>query len=236
MKNAIVCSNCSKENPPFEYICRNCNSFIRSRVSNIDLWKTTGLLVESPKKAFEEIVYSEHKNFIIFILLFVTVKLLVDTRFISLLTVGDFQRTTSLFISYLIVAGTIFLFLLLYSFIVKLVLKPLEIETRFRDNLAVLIYSLMPHVFGIIFLFVLELVVFGDYLFSVNPSPFVIKGLIAYLFLGAEILIILWSAFLLFAAFRVQAGSISISIMVTLTFYILLTLILYFSSSIIFQL
>ena len=236
MKNAIVCSSCSASNPPFEYICKNCNSFIRSRVSNIDLWKTTGLLVESPMKAFTEIVFSEHKNFVVFILLLASSKLLVDIRFVSLLTVGEFHPTTSLLFSYLIVVAVILLFLLFYSFLMKFTLQSYEIETRFRDNLAVLIYSLIPHVFGIIFLFVLELVVFGDFLFSVNPSPFVIKGMIAYLFLGAEVLLFLWSAFLSYSAFRVQTSSIHISIMFTFILYILLSTILYFSSSIMFQL
>jgi len=236
MKNVIVCSSCSTANPSFEYICKNCNSFIRSRVYNINLWKTTGLLVESPKIAFTEIVFSEHKNFVVFILLLVAAKLLIDIRFISLLTVGDYHVTTSLLFSYLIVVGVLSLILLFYSFLVKFVLHSYNIETRFRDNLAVLIYSLIPHVFGIIFLFILEVVVFGDYLFSVNPTPFVIKGLIAYLFLGAEILIIFWSVFLSFSAIRVQTGSIIMSILGTLIFYLILAPILYFSSLIIFQL
>lgn len=236
MKNEIVCSSCSTANPPFEYICKKCNSFIRSRVYNIDLWKTTGLLVESPNKAFREIVFSEHKNFVVFILLLVAAKLLVDIRFISLLTMGGFNVTTGLIFSYLIVVGVLFLILLLFSFLMKFVFQSYKIETRLRDNLAVLIYSLIPHVFGIIFLFILELVVFGDYLFSVNPTPFIIKGLIAYLFLGAEILIILWSAFLSYSAMRVQTSSIFMSIIGTLIFYLLLTAILYFSSLIIFQL
>ncbi len=209
---------------------------MRGRVYNIDLWKTIGLLVESPKKAFTEIVYSEHKNFITFIFLLVAAKLLVDIRFVAQLILGEFKTTTSLIFSYLIVVGVIASFILIYSFVIKLVLQWYKIETRFRDNLSVLIYSLIPHVFGIFFLFLLELVVFGDYLFSVNPNPFVIKGLIAYLFLGAEILIILWSVFLSYSAFRVQTSSIYISLLVTLIFYTLIAVIFYFSSSLIFQL
>lgn len=236
MNNEIVCSSCSTANPQFEYICKKCNSFMRGRVYNIDLWKTIGLLVESPKKAFTEIVYSEHKNFITFIFFLVAAKLLVDIRFVAQLTLGEFKTTTSLIFSYLIVVGVIASFILIYSFVIKLVLQWYKIETRFRDNLSVLIYSLIPHVFGIFFLFLLELVVFGDYLFSVNPNPFVIKGLIAYLFLGAEILIILWSVFLSYSAFRVQTSSIYISLLVTLIFYTLIAVIVYFSSSLIFQL
>jgi hypothetical protein len=236
MKNIIICQSCSTANPSFEYICKKCNSFIRSRVYNIDLWKIIGLLVEKPKQAFEDIVYSEHKNFITFIILFVAAKLLVDIRFISMLTVGEYQTTTKLFFTYLIVLGIISAFLLLYSFILKFVLRASDIETRFRDNLAVLIYSFIPHIFGIIFLFVLEVVVFGEYLFSVNPTPFIVKGLIAYLFLGAEVLIILWSVFLSYSALRVQTGSIFPGILSTLIFNLLLTAILYYSSFIIFRL
>jgi len=209
---------------------------MRGRVYNIDLWKTIGLLVESPKKAFTEIVYSEHKNFITFIFLLVAAKLLVDIRFVAQLTLGEFKTTTSLIFSYLIVVGVIASFILIYSFVIKFVLQWYKIETRFRDNLSVLIYSLIPHVFGIFFLFLLELVIFGEYLFSVNPNPFVIKGSIAYLFLGAEILIILWSVFLSYSALRVQTSSIYISVLVTLIFYTLIAVIGYFSSSLIFQL
>src|SRR3972149_10116139 len=102
MKNSIACPNCSTENPPYVYICKSCNSFIRDRVYNIDLWNLTGLLIENPKKAFQLIVYSEHKNFIIFILLLVAAKLLVNARFASMLSLGEYNPTTNFFLSYLI--------------------------------------------------------------------------------------------------------------------------------------
>jgi hypothetical protein len=42
----------------------------------------------------------------------------------------------------------------------------------------------------------LELIFFGQYLFSRNPSPFVIKETTAYVMLVLEILMIFWSFFL----------------------------------------
>jgi len=236
MKNRISCSNCSAENPPYVYTCNNCNSFIRERVFNIDLWNVIGLLIESPKIAFELIVFSEHKNFISFLLIFIAVKLLVNTRFISLISLGSYNPTTSLYLSFLIVFGILVIYLMLFSFCFTFINKLLHITTRFRDNFAVLTYSLLPNVFGIIFLFIIELVVFGEYLFSINPTPFVIKGITAYIFVAAEVLLIVWSIILTLKAFKVQTDSLLYSIIYSFVFYFCLSVILFYSSKIIFTL
>jgi len=234
MKNRITCSNCSAENPPYAYTCKNCNSFLRERVFNIDLWKVIGLLIESPKKAMEMIVFSEHKNFIIFLIIIIAVKLLVNTRFISLISLGSFNPSTSLYLSYLIVFGILVVYLILFSICFTSINKLLQITTRFKDNFALLTYSLLPNVFGIIFLFIIEIVVFGEYLFSINPIPFVINGITAYIFAGAEILLIIWSVLLSFKAFKVQTDSLSYSIIYTFVFYFCFAVILFYSSKFIF--
>ena len=234
MNNSITCSNCSSENPPYAYTCKNCNSYLRERIFNIDLWRIIGLLIESPKKAMEMIVFSEHKNFISFLLIFIAAKLLVDTRFISLISLGNFNPSTSLYISYLIVLGIFVIYLILFSICFTSINKLLKITTRFRDNFALFTYSLLPSVFGIIFLFIIELVVFGKYLFSINPTPFVIKGVIAYIFSGAEIMIIVWSIFLYYTLFKFQTGSILFSIIYTFVFYFCLAVILFYLSKFIF--
>jgi len=234
MNNSRTCSNCSAENPPYAYICHNCNSFIRERVFNIDLWNVIGLLIESPKKAFELIVFSEHKNYISFLLIFITAKMLVNTRLISLISLGTFNPSTSLYSSYLIIFAILVVYLILFSVCFTFINKLLKINTRFRDNIAVLTYSLLPNVFGIIFLFIIELVVFGEYLFSINPTPFVIKGITAYIFAGAEILLIGWSVLLSYKAFKFQTGSLLYSIIYSSVFYFCLAVILFYSSKFIF--
>ncbi len=236
MNNTITCSNCSNENPSYVHICENCNSFIRERVYNIDLWNLIGLLIESPGKAFKHIVYSEHKNFIGFVLLLITVKFLVDARFVSLVSLESFNPTTGLYLSYSIVLVSLTGFLILYSYCITFVNELLNIKTRFRDNFSVLVYSLIPNVFGIVFLFVIELVVFGEYLFSINPSPFVVKEFVAYLLAGAELSLIIWSVFLSYIAFRVQTNSMLLSIINTLVFNIFIAALLFFSSKYIFTL
>jgi len=236
MNNSITCSNCASENPPYAYTCKNCNSYLRERVFNIDLWKVVGLLIESPKKGMETIVFSEHKNFISFLVILIAVKLLVNIRFISLISIGSFNHSTSLYLSYLIVLGVFLVYLILFSICFTSINKLLRISTRFRDNFALFTYSLLPNVFGIIILFILELVVFGEYLFSINPSPFVIKGFIAYIFAGAEIMIIVWSIVLYYKVFKFQTDSLLYSIIYTFAFYFCLAVILFYLSKFIFTL
>ena len=86
MKNTVTCGNCNTENPFYQLTCKNCNTYLRDRVYNVDLLKILGLLVESPKKAFQLIVFSEHKNFIYLILFFAALKFYVDANLISVWT------------------------------------------------------------------------------------------------------------------------------------------------------
>ena len=234
MKNSVTCPQCNSENPFYNAICTNCNSYIRERVVNLDLWKTLGLIVESPTSAFKLIVFSEHKNFIIFIILFASVKLMIDARFLSMITLGSFRSTVGIGVSYLIIIASIFILILLFSIIFQKVSKPAGIETRVKDYFALMSYMLTPFALGIIVLFPFELIIFGDYLFSINPSPFIIKEFFAYLFLVLEIFIILWSIFLGIKAFNVQTRNRIYSFSFALIFNFTLWILLFFSSKIIF--
>jgi len=116
MKNIVTCPNCSAENAYYKETCSSCNSFIRDKRSNLDLWNIMGLLIENPIKAFQVIIYSQHKNFILFILFFVTIKFLINARFISLLTIGRFTITTSLPLSFILILSFLVVALVLFAF------------------------------------------------------------------------------------------------------------------------
>jgi hypothetical protein len=236
MKNKLTCSACGYENNFYERICSSCKSYLRDRVVNIDLWTVLSTLVENPFKAFRAIIYAEHKNFIFFLLLTISIKYLITARLVSGYTIGEFISTTSIFISFLIILSGLTLFILLFSFLVKLFWSNLGFSTRYKDNLAVIIYSQVPLIFALILLFPLEIVIFGDYLFSNNPSPFQIKGIIAYIFFFVETIILLWSFLLFFSAFYVSSNSKALSITTTIVFIFLLLALIIFSSKIIFTL
>lgn len=234
MKNSVVCPNCNSENPFFNYVCLNCRIYLQDKVYNLDFWSIVSLIIESPSQAFKRIIFSEHKNFIFFILVFVSLKNLINTRFISMINVGNFQSTIELYFSYLIILVLMTIYFLLFSFFYSKSAKIFDISIRFKDTFALLIYSQIPYLFGLFILFTLELVIFGDYLFSRNPTPFTIKSSISYLFFTLEIAIIVWSYFLVFKSFLIQSHHKSFSIITSLTFIVLFWSLIYFCSLFVF--
>jgi hypothetical protein len=86
----------------------------------------------------------------------------------------------------------------------------------------------------LVVLFPIELIIFGDYIFSLNPSPFVIKEMIAYTLFTVESLLILWSVFLSVAAFYVHYRKVIPALVSAIIFNGFLILLLYFSSRYIF--
>ena len=234
MKNSVTCPNCNSENPFYNSVCSGCKFYLRDRIYNIDLWTIISSLIENPTKAFHTIIFSEHKNFISFILFFVAIKYLINVRFISMLSVGEFQSTIGLQYSYLILFGIMIIYFLLFSFVYKFSGKSNEINLRFKDTLALIIYSQIPLLLGLFVLFPLELVFFGDYLFSMNPTPFVIKGSIGYLFFVLEIGLILWSIFLVIKAFISQSQQMFFSLISASVFIVFFLTLLYFCSLIVF--
>ncbi len=196
MKNVVTCPNCGTENPFYKYTCSNCKGYLRDRIYNLDLWHIIGALIESPVKAFNRIVQSEHKNFVILIGIIFSVKAFIDARFISILFSGESDLTVNLIPALLISLGSSFLIIWIFTFILFFINRLAGLKTRLRDNNAVLIYTLLPYLFALVVLFPIELIVFGQFLFSSNPSPFIIKPVVAYTLLAFEGLMILWAIFL----------------------------------------
>jgi hypothetical protein len=234
MKNSVICPNCKSENPFFNFICSNCRIYLRDRVYNLDLWSLISSIIETPSKAFKTIILSEHKNFIFFILLFISFKYLINARFISMISLGDFESTIGLQYSYLIVLGVTLFYFLIFSFVYSLSGNVVNVRIRFKDTIALIIYSQIPYLFGLIILFTLELVIFGDYLFSKNPTPFTIKGSLSYLFFALELAIIIWSIFLVFKAFQTQTHHLIFSILSSLTFVVMFWSLIYLCSIFVF--
>ncbi|MHB1687539.1 MAG: Yip1 family protein [Ignavibacteriaceae bacterium] len=235
MKNSLTCKHCGSENPFYELICGNCKAYIRERVYNIDLWSVLGMLVENPKEAFTKIIFAEHKNFISFIILLVSGKFLIDSMFLSLITHKDEPLFDNLFSGYLIVLGVLIALIILFSILFKVVNEAFGLRTRFKDVFAILTYSLIPNVFGLIILFTIEVTVFGGNIFSNNPSPFDLKELFAYALLAFEAIILLWSLFLTAAGIFTQTKNIIYSVVMALIFNLSLYYYLYLNSIFLFK-
>ena len=234
MRNSVTCPNCNSENPFFNSICSGCKYYLRDKIYNLDLWTIISSLIETPTKAFRTIIFSEHKNFILFILFFVSIKYLINARFISMVSVSEFQSTIGLQLSYLIVLGITLIYFVIFSLIYKSLSKRDEVNIRYKDTFALIIYSQVPFLFGLFILFPLELVILGDYLFSMNPTPFIIKGSITYFFLAIEIGLVIWSIFLVFKAFLTQSQHFLFSLISASVFVVLFWSLIYFCSLVVF--
>lgn len=227
MNNTAKCKNCGHENALFRLNCTECNNYLRARVWNIDLWHDIRLLIESPTKGFQDIIWSEHKNFVVFIIIISAIKLMVDSFFLNMITENIVFLQHSFFMDYLLVLTEFVIFLILFTFVVWYINKLISIETRIRDVFAIITYSFIPSIFALVSLFLVEIILFGSFLFSVNPSPLIIKPMLAYTLLVLEILVILWSAFLLAFGFYTQTKLKLYSIILSVIFFSLLLLILY---------
>ncbi len=226
MKNVVVCKNCNSENPFYELICLKCKSYLRERVYNIDLWHTISLLIESPSKAFKLIINSEHKNFLVFILILVSGKVLLSGIFLKVFFLKGEANFPNYFSDYILSLLFLVAIILLFSVLLKVITEKSGIRTRYADNFSILSYSFIPYIFGFIILFPIELILFGGYLFSYNPSPFQIKETLSYVLLAFEGLIILWSIFLTIFAIKVISNNFLYSfifgIVIHIVFYIAL--------------
>lgn len=226
MKNSIICTNCASENPNFKQVCSNCKSYLREKVYNIDIWNTISLLIESPSKALQQIVFSEHKNLAAILVILFSIRVFVLSKFVSILFDGSFGLnlafTTSFIITFTVVCSVI----LFYTFFLSKWLNNSEYVTRFKDIFAVTSYSQIPNLFVLFFVFPIELIVFGATLFSNNPAAFEVKPLFFFTFLAFEFGLIIWSMLLNYLGMKVITGSTKVSYSITLSFFLLFILIL----------
>jgi hypothetical protein len=230
MKNVIICKSCSAENPYYEVICSNCHSYLKERIFNIDLWHTIEELIETPVKAFRRIIQSEHKNFISLMFILAAFKLFISSIFISLALFKN-ERAIDYFITrYFYFAGGILVLFLILSILLLLIIKSGGVKTRFKDIFSILTYAMMPYSFAAVILFPVEIIIFGEYLFSVNPSPYIIKSTLAWILTGVEILLILWSLFLIGSGIFAQTKSFKFSFISSVVLSGIIYLSIYFYS------
>ncbi len=193
MKNVLVCKNCGTENPFFSLNCGKCDSYLRVRVSNIDLWQTTWQIFESPLKAGKKIIHSDHKNFVISLLIIIALKYAILSAMIYNSVYGSIESMNVFPQAFLAGGVPVIFLLLLFSLIIKLLNNALGVKNRAIDNLALYTYCFIPQALGFLILTPIHFALFGEYFFSFNPSPFLIKPMAAYVLFVIDVLLFVWS-------------------------------------------
>jgi len=228
MKNKVSCENCNSENDFFKLNCDSCGSLLRDKFPNIDLFSTIWQLIESPTKAIKKIIFSEHKNYQLFILVLVLIKLTFTSFFLQSIFIEPVNYQQYFGLNFGIGLSALFVLFLTIPFIMRLILKSFFIKTRYKDNLAVLIYSQIPIVLFLVIILPLEFALFGKYWLFSNPSPFIIKETAAYVFSCMELLAFIWSFVLFGIAIKIQSNSKPFAIISTSVFVIAIFSILLF--------
>ena len=230
MKNSAVCNNCGNENPFYALNCKKCNSFLRSKVSNIDLWETTWRLFDSPVKAAEKIIHSDTKNFLITILFFICIKFSLNVTIIH--NAFGNRNIPFEFSSQGFVYGSlpIVILLIVFSILITILNKILGIGSRFRDNFSLYVYSFIPQLFGLFVLTPIQYALFGEYWFLFNPSPFIIKPMASVVLFIMEGLLFIWSSILFITSTYTQTRNKIYSVIVGLSLTLLIGFGLYLTA------
>ena len=228
MKNVLVCNNFKKENAFYLMICSNCNSFLRSKIPNIDLWETIGKLIESPLQAFGRIIQAENKNFVVTLMVFACVKLSLAVMIIYN-AFYSYNGIPLTFLNALLLGGVPSIILLLaFSFIITISNNLFGIENRFKDNFAVYIFSFIPIIGGMVVLTPIQFALFGEYWFTFNPSPLLMKPTASLILLIIEGILFLWSGVLFIVGTYSQTRNKIYSIFAGVVLMLLVTCVIYF--------
>ncbi len=228
MKNKILCENCNSENDFYNSNCKNCSALLRDKFPNIDLFSTIWHLIETPTNTLKKIIYTERKNFLQFLFVLLVIKLVFTSFFLQSVFCEPVDYNKYLNLNLGIGFAGFIILILFYPLLIKLVLKSNSISTRYKDNLALLVYTQMPLVLSLVILLPVEFALFGKYWIFSNPSPFLIKEIAAYTFSFMEVLVFIWSLLLFGIAIKIQSNSKIFSIIFTLLFtFVLLGLFFY---------
>jgi hypothetical protein len=225
----IICPNCQTENPYYNLKCKKCKFILREKFPNINLGEIIIMLIESPQKAFERIILAEIKNYLLFFLILISIRFFVLSRFISVPFIGEYSDFNLIhyLIYFLLLSASV---ITLLTFTSSLFLKLIKIPFRVKDVFTVLVFSFLPSIIALTFLYPIELVVFGKYLFSNNPYPLTIKENVFYILLGFEIFLISWTIILQFKSFKALKVKSWISIMIVFFNQLFIAVFLYYSS------
>lgn len=194
----LSCPSCHERTDLFRTTCHKCGFVLRDRVPNIDLGPTILGIIEAPAKTFQRLYFSEKKNFLLFIIIFLGIKNSIIYQATSAMVMGnEFFSLSAVKWSVLFLAASV----IGVSAIVGLVAKVSKSRIKIRHIATALLYPHLLLTIALPFLALAEFVIFGKYMFYKNPNIYFIHPGLAYLFTIIEICLYLWAAVLNFVAF-----------------------------------
>lgn len=219
MKNELICNNCGASNPIFSLNCSKCNSFLRARVPNIDLWDTIWSLFITPIDSAVKIIQAEKKNFLVLLLSLWFIKSSVNYYIIS-----NYYSSGVTSIGESLIKGGVFSvsLIIIFSLLLSLIFSKLKIPNRLKDVLSLITFSLIPIILVFVILTPFHFALYGFYWYTVNPSPIIIKPLVTYVLYGIEGVFYGWVLVLFLTSFYAQTNRKILSAIVGILLIIVL--------------
>ncbi len=193
----FACSVCGNNYFVLDYKCKNCGNILREKFSVVNLSEILKDLLFDAEIGVKKILFAERKNYVLFLFVLLSLKLtlftLYDMNFSDLNShLNSFSLPFKILLAWL---GYLNLVFLLIKFLFDLLYK---IKVNFKTIASIFSYSNIYLSVSLIILFPLELMLFGFYLFSSNPSIFEINFSKAVITLFLEATLLSYSLYLLF--------------------------------------
>jgi Yip1 domain len=192
----ISCSVCAHSNDDLDTVCVRCGSFIQDRIPNLDFFLTMWQLIESPKVAFHRIIVAEHKNYVLFQMLFLGIAAsftLLWARHAG----NEFDNLIYLLMLGVVIGVGIALPVGgMIALTVHVLLKLFGGKGLIRNTYAVFGWSLTPIMLSVSFVLPIEFASIGLRLFSTNPSPMDVKPVVYVVLLILDVFALFWSIYL----------------------------------------
>jgi hypothetical protein len=203
----ITCAVCGTPNNDLALKCSSCRSFLQSKIDALDLFQTLWQLIESPGAAFKRIVLATHKNYVILLGSLLGVAVVYAGLWYRSLGF-QFSNVLTLAATGLVVGPPVGILLaLLTSVLLTQSARIFRWHASFRNMFAVVAYASVPILYSLVFIFPLEIAIFGLDFFGQNPSPMVIKPVVYVMLLSFDAMGVVWSSFLLVVGVSVAAGT-----------------------------
>ncbi len=198
----IVCSVCRTENHHLAITCRSCGGFLQAKVENLDLFSTAWGVIERPRRAFRTIGLAVHKNFA-YVLAATSGIAFVFLAF-WIVKAGDQAESLLNIIAAALAVGPFFgiAALLAGAALAQAVSSIVRAPLTFRNCFALFAWSMVPVVISLLVVMPVEILSFGQFFFTTNPSPLVLRPVSYVILLGLDGLFALWTLLLQFAGLK----------------------------------
>ena len=193
----ITCPVCQHPNDDFAIKCSSCSSYLQERVPTLDLFSMMWRIVESPKDSLKKIILAEHKNFVLFISIFLGIAVVFALMWVH--KSGDnYDNLLPLLLTGSLAGIAVGIpLLIILSSVFHLVAKVFRGKGGWKETYAVTGWSLIPIVFSVVFLLPLELATMGLYFFSSGLSGYDLKPTVFLILTGLDGICAVWTIILI---------------------------------------